>query len=457
MRLIVRLFSYTRPYACKRNWLLRGVILRSIQLPALTWLVAAVINGPIAGGDGRGIAIGALAFLVARHLARKSSCTSASGWRWNWAKPVVLDLRNEIFAHLQSLPMSFFNRTKLGPDHQPHDFRRRRRADGHARSAVRQPRAARADGGRRGVHAVVRREAVSDGARLVPVLWLINHYFRRKMSTALRQVRESFSRVTATLAESVNGIRVTQGFVRQDVNARMFGELVADHAQYNATCEPHARLLLAAVGFEQPVLRRRAVAGRRLSSAAPGRQLTSAIWSAFCSWRPCSSRRSRKLGNQYNQALTAMAGAERVFQAARHAGRMGRAADTAAALATMRGRVEFRDLSFGYDPERPVLHDINFMAEPGQTIALVGHTGSGKTSIINLIAKFYLPTRGELLIDGLRDPPDHRRVVAPADRHRAAEQFSVQRHRAGKHPRRPARGDRCGSHRRRRAASIAST
>jgi ATP-binding cassette subfamily B protein len=63
-------------------------------------------------------------------------------------------------------------------------------------------------------------------------------------------------------------------------------------------------------------------------------------------------------------------------------------------------RVEFRDVSFGYDPARLVLHQVSFVAQPGQTIALVGHTGSGKSSIINLAAKFYLPTSGELLVDG---------------------------------------------------------
>jgi ATP-binding cassette subfamily B protein len=63
-------------------------------------------------------------------------------------------------------------------------------------------------------------------------------------------------------------------------------------------------------------------------------------------------------------------------------------------------RVEFRDVTFGYDPARPVLHGVNFTAEPGQTIALVGHTGSGKSSIINLVAKFYLPTAGALYLDG---------------------------------------------------------
>jgi ATP-binding cassette subfamily B protein len=62
--------------------------------------------------------------------------------------------------------------------------------------------------------------------------------------------------------------------------------------------------------------------------------------------------------------------------------------------------VEFRNLSFGYDPARQVLHDVNFVAEPGQTVALVGHTGSGKSSIINLAAKFYLPTAGEVFVDG---------------------------------------------------------
>jgi ATP-binding cassette subfamily B protein len=73
-------------------------------------------------------------------------------------------------------------------------------------------------------------------------------------------------------------------------------------------------------------------------------------------------------------------------------------ADAAGAAAGM--RVEFRDVTFGYDPSRPVLHNVSFEAAPGQTVALVGHTGSGKSSIINLASKFYLPTGGELLIDG---------------------------------------------------------
>jgi ATP-binding cassette subfamily B protein len=105
------------------------------------------------------------------------------------------------------------------------------------------------------------------------------------------------------------------------------------------------------------------------------------------------------LGNQYHQAMTAMAGAERVF------GLLDTPPDwtdppDAYAVTEIQGRVEFRNVTFGYAADRPVLHDVNLVAEPGQTIALVGQTGSGKSSIINLIAKFYLPQAGEILIDG---------------------------------------------------------
>jgi ATP-binding cassette subfamily B protein len=105
------------------------------------------------------------------------------------------------------------------------------------------------------------------------------------------------------------------------------------------------------------------------------------------------------VGDQYNQALTAMAGAERVF----------RLLDTrpdwedapgARDFERIEGRVELSRVGFEYEPGRPVLSDIDFVAAPGQAVALVGHTGSGKSTIANLIAKLYLPTSGAVRIDG---------------------------------------------------------
>src|SRR5262249_13692930 len=105
------------------------------------------------------------------------------------------------------------------------------------------------------------------------------------------------------------------------------------------------------------------------------------------------------IGNQYNQALTAMAGAERYFRLIDLAPEWQDAPD-AKPLPDIRGRVEFDNVNFEYEAGRAVLSDISFAVEPGQTVALVGHTGSGKTTIAALLQKFYLPTRGRILVDG---------------------------------------------------------
>ena len=105
------------------------------------------------------------------------------------------------------------------------------------------------------------------------------------------------------------------------------------------------------------------------------------------------------LGDQYNQALLTMAGAERVRRfLATEPDWVDRPA--ARPLERIAGRVTFERVSFAYDGERMVLEDISFTAEAGHSVALVGHTGSGKSSIVNLIAKFYLPSRGRVLVDG---------------------------------------------------------
>jgi ATP-binding cassette subfamily B protein len=211
-------------------------------------------------------------------------------------------------------------------------------------------------------------------------------------------MRDSFSRVTATLAESVLGVRVTQGFVRQDENARLFRELAADHSSYNYSVMRTSGLFLPLLDLNNQffIAILLLVGGTRALAPAHPTQLGDLVGFLFMAnmfFSPIAN-----LGTQYNQALTAMAGAERLFNLLDSPPEWCDPPN-AIELQRIRGRVAFERVSFAYDPERPVLREIDFVAQPGQTIALVGQTGSGKTTIINLIAKFYLPGSGRLMID----------------------------------------------------------
>lgn len=396
--LIMRLFRYTRPHARMRNWLFLLVAIRSFQLPALTLMIAAIIKGPIAEGDLTGTAIGVAGFLLLA-LSTQFVMHFRQRFALGLGESVVFDLRNDIFAHLQRMPMSFFNHMKLG------------RIISRMTSDVEDVRVGvqevlfvcMVQVGQMGVAAAFMlwydRTLFLMVLGLAPVLWFINRQFHRRLSVALRQMRESFSRVTATLAESVNGIRVTQGFVRQDANARMFGDLLADHAQYNMNFSRTQGMFLPLLDLNNQVFVAALLVVGAYEVLSPGAMtdvgdLVGFFFMANMFFSPITV-----LGNQYNQALTSMAGAERVFKLLDAQPDW---ADDAGAvdLPPIRGRVEFRSVSFGYDPARPVLHDIDLTAEPGETLALVGHTGSGKTSIINLLSKFYLPIEGDIFIDG---------------------------------------------------------
>lgn len=397
-RLIRRLMEFTRPYAVKRNWLVLLVIVRSIQLPALTWVVATVIDGPIQRGDTAGVARG-----VAGFLALAFSTQVVMHFRQRLAlelgEAVVNDLRNRVFAHLQRMPMSWFQRTKVG------------RIISRMTSDV--------EDVRLGVQDVLFVTLVQLGQMIIaaacmlwyeprlflivlglaPILWLINRQFHRRLSDVLRAMRRSYSRVVATLAESVAGVRVTQGYVRQDENARLFRDLVYDHSRYNTAVLKTHGLFIPLLDLNNQLFVAILLMVGGYLVLTPGSDvgigaLVGFFFMANMFFAPIST-----IGNQYHQAMTAMAGAERLFQFLDTEPEWTDPPD-ALHLEPLVGRVEFQHVTFGYDPAQPVLHDISFVAEPGQTIALVGHTGSGKTSIVNLIAKFYLANAGKVLIDG---------------------------------------------------------
>lgn len=393
-----RLFAYTRPYAVMRNILFGLVVLRSIQLPVLAWGIGAIIKGPMTRHDLRGTLAGAglffiFAFFTALSLFFRQKLGHLLG------EYVIHDLRRDLFEKLMRLPLGYYTRTKLGR------IISRFTSD--------------AEAVRNGAQNVLFGGLVQAGSMVVasvmmlscdwrlflvmmamaPVLWMLNRYFRERLVRAYREVQESFSRVTTAVAESVRGIRVIQGFARQEVNAGLFHELVSDHSQYNLRVTQTESVFLPLTELNSQFFLSVLVVlgGWRVLHPGGDLQIGDLLQFFFLAnmfFNPITS-----MGSLYNQALTAVAGAERVFRMLDAAPDWEDPPDAHPA-GRPSGRVVFENVQFSYLPGRPVLHDISFVAEPGQSVALVGRTGSGKTTITGLIAKFYVPDAGLILIDG---------------------------------------------------------
>src|SRR5208337_2202202 len=232
MALIRRIFRYTTPYAAKRNALFLLTFIRGLQLPALAWLIGRTINGPIAGQDLPGIHRYAAAYFVLA-LVTVACFHFRQRFALELGEAVVHDMRSDLFRKLMTMPMSFFNQTKFG------------RIISRMTSDIDSVRAGVQDvafvlvvqGLQMTTSAVLMAwydwKLFSLMVVLAPVIWVVNENYRQEMSRRLRIVQESWSRVSSTLAESVSGIRVTQAFVRHDVNAGFFQKLIDVHGENN--------------------------------------------------------------------------------------------------------------------------------------------------------------------------------------------------------------------------------
>lgn len=396
--LLRRVFEQTPEAVPARNTLIVLTLMRSVQLPLLAWALGAVINGPIASRSTSGLLLG-----IAGYTALLAFTDAVFHYRIKLAlvygETVVSKLRSRLFAHLMRMPMQFHHEHRVGG------------LISRLTSDIESIRA--------GVQEALFVSIVQTGQMIVagilmlcyepmlfvivlavgPILLFLTRQFRKSQSRMQRAIQESFSRVTASVTEAVGGIRVTQGFSREQQNAGIFRELVADHSQYNIGAARNSAIFtplleLNAQFFTAALL---LVGGWRALHPGIGMPIGDLIMFLFLAalfFQPFQA-----LGNQYGTALSAMAGAERVFKLLDTPPAWEDPPD-AKPLGPIAGRVEFRGVNFGYEKEKPVLHEVSFVAEPGMSIALAGHTGSGKTTIVNLVAKFYLPHSGEILIDG---------------------------------------------------------
>lgn len=235
----------------------------------------------------------------------------------------------------------------------------------------------------------------------LPVLIAVVIFIKKKQRRAWQIQSNKQSNLNAYIAESINGIRVTQSFTREEKNTDIFNYLSAGYRQswmravkFNFLMGPSVDIISAITTSFVYVL------GIYWMMDGAKNGITVGILTAFTAyisrfWNPINT-----LASFYNSLLTAISYLERIFETIDEEVLVKDAPD-AVEMPTIVGKIEFKDVSFSYEEGHPILNRINFTASPGDSFAIVGPTGAGKTTIVNLISRFYNVDSGKIYIDDI--------------------------------------------------------
>jgi ATP-binding cassette subfamily B multidrug efflux pump len=231
---------------------------------------------------------------------------------------------------------------------------------------------------------------------VLPVMIFTTSAFAKRARVAFRKTRETIGNVSSELQENISGVREVQAFARERENVAEFRQINRQNRDANV----QAQTLTSAFSPALDVMSTAALAlvlGYGGWSAVTGAVSVGLVVS-FMVYVQRFYRPIQMISGLWTQMQSALAGAERIFELLDAEPDIVDAPD-AVALPPAKGRIAFEGVYFAYKPGEPVLQDINFVAEPGQTVALVGPTGAGKTSIVSLLMRFYDVLEGEITVD----------------------------------------------------------
>ncbi len=233
----------------------------------------------------------------------------------------------------------------------------------------------------------------------VPVSALVTILFARLARAGFRAIRRQLVRLNSFLQEAISGMTILQLFGREGKSLREFEDL--SHGYLERTLS-QIRLF----GTFMPITEFMSSLATALILWYGGGEilrsrLTLGELVAFISYMRLFFQPLRELSQKYSIVQSAMASAERIFQLLDTASRIAEPDHPIARPAVIRGELRFDKVRFSYDQHQPVLHDLSLTLRPGQAVALVGTTGSGKTTLVNLLLRFYEPQAGSITIDGI--------------------------------------------------------
>ena len=232
----------------------------------------------------------------------------------------------------------------------------------------------------------------------IPLMLLATYFFSRRAKVAFRQTRHSVAGIVGTLAEHLEGMRVIQAFAQEKAMRKRFDDANQENRTAYVAAMSLSFVFLPTVEF-LAVLATAIVlwfGGRAVAQGA----LEIGVLVAFLAYVTRFFQPIQELSQLYTTMQSAMAGGERVLELLDARPEVADPPD-GKEMPTIEGRIELRGVNFSYGSDDPVLHDVDLVIEAGQTVALVGPTGAGKSTIANLVARFYDVSSGEVLIDGI--------------------------------------------------------
>lgn len=394
-QVIRRLVRYLRPVRSDLTPGALGMIIRSVSTVALPVLVGMATDALIGNGGPATLNIAVL-FVVG---------VVALGWGGRYLEELFLGyvgqkilyrVRTEMFDHLQRLSLRFFDQNKVG------------RIMSRVQSDVHQIQELLASGMLNVVFSVVTLVAIACimlimNTRLalltltvVPALAIVAFIWQKYARQAFIKVRRAIATVNAQLQEGIAGVRVTQSLTREELNSEQFEHVNREHYSANI----RAARLQAAMW---PMVEILTALGTALVIYFGGRQvlageMTAGVLVAFMLYVRRFFEPVLELTMEYVEIQRAMASGARIFELLDVEPEI-RDASRAVDLPPAK-EIRFKGVSFGYTPGAEVLHNINLTVHPGETVAIVGRTGAGKSSLANLITRFYEVGKGEVTVDG---------------------------------------------------------